>query len=292
MPPVWLLVVLCGLAPGSDEAHTSGRQERPAAPVLSHYDLDKPPLLRLTLPSALGEISGLAMTPDGRLLCHDDENGVVYQVDYHTGAIVKRFGLGSGFLEEDFEGVAAVGEMVYLVTSSGNLLEFREGKDRGNTPFQIYRTFLSRKNDVEGLEFDPDTGTLLLACKGDPGEGLGNVKAVYAFSLTDKTLRKEPRFVVRMKELDKDVAKRGFNPSGIARHPAIGSFVIISADGRWAVELDRKGTLVAQRAISSKHNPQPEGITFAPDLSMIICNDGQGGKGTITVYPAQGDEQR
>jgi uncharacterized protein YjiK len=227
------------------------------------------------------------MSDDGRLFCHDDESGVVYQLDYSTGEIVKQFSLGSGFVREDFEDIAIKKDTMYLVASNGTLFEFREGNDKGRVDFRVYRTFLSRKNDVEGLEYDPDTDCLLLACKALAGKGLSKYKAVYAFQLKTKKLLKEPRFLIPLENVNQESRKRGFNPSGIARHPRSGTYFIISADGESIIEINDKGKLLAQEAIPKKVNSQPEGITFAPDLSLILCNDGQGGTGTLTVYPLE-----
>ena len=252
---------------------------------LSRYDLGTKESKQFKLQNKLNEISGLAMTDDGRLFCHDDESAVVYQLDYRRGTVIKRFSLGSGFLEEDFEGIAVKKDTLYMVTSSGNILEFRESPDRGRSAFRLYKTPLSQKNDVEGLEYDPESDCLLLACKGDPGKGFDDHKAVYAFSLRTKKLLETPRFLLSLKDVKKRAVKGNFNPSGIARHPKSGTFFIVSADGESIVEIDRNGKLLAQEHLSKKVNSQAEGIAFAPDLSLLICNDGQGGTGTLTVYP-------
>lgn len=259
---------------------------------LHRYDLASHHPLQFDLPDPLREASGLAMTEDGRLFCHNDEAGVVYQVDYTNGRIVKRFSLGSGFVGEDFEGIAIVRDTFYLVTSRGNIFAFREGKDRGRVRFTHYRTGLSPSNDVEGLEFDPETNCLLLACKGSAGDGAVNVKAVYAFSLATKQLLREPRFYLHLDSISATERKRRFAPSGIARHPLSGTFFIVSADGACLIEVGPDGSFLAQAALPRKVNPAPEGIVFAPDLSLILCNDGKKGKGTLTLYPVMKDRGR
>ncbi|MFN0158640.1 MAG: SdiA-regulated domain-containing protein [Bacteroidota bacterium] len=250
---------------------------------LSRYDLSTP-AKKFTLHDNVSEASGLATTPDGRLLTHDDEKGVVYQVDYTNGKIIKRFSIGSAFLEEDFEGIAVKKDTVFLVASNGNIFEFREGQNGDKKKFQLYRTTLSTKNDIEGLEYDPISDCLLLVCKGAPGKGHGDNKAIYAFSLKTKKLEDKPRMLVSVKEMEKAGVPKNFNPSGIALHPASGTFFIISADAGAVIEVDRTGKLLAHAKFPRKPNRHPEGIAFAPDLSMLICNDGQGGDGTLTVY--------
>lgn len=258
---------------------------------LLRYDVASRTPAQVKLPKRLSEASGLTVSEEGKLFTHDDEQGVIYQVDYTTGKIAKQFSIGSIFMKEDFEGIAMKKDTIFLVTSDGKILQFREGEDKANMKFTLHRTPLSRRNDVEGLEYDPETDCLLLALKGDPrikgrteSKDLSPYKAVYAYSLKEQKLLDEPRFLIPHARIH--VARRGqFHPSGIARHPVSGSFFIISATGACIIELSRDGEILAQAELPRKVNSQPEGIAFAPDLSMLICNDGQGGTGTLTVYP-------
>ena len=252
---------------------------------LSHYDIGAKHPREFKLPRRLSEASGLAASEDGRLFCHNDEEGVVFEVDYTNGNIVKKFSLGNGFVRDDFEGIAVKKDTIYMVTSHGKIYAFREGKNNSRVRFQLYRTPLSSRNDVEGLEYDPETDCLLLACKAYPGEGLSGYKAVYAFSLKTYQLLPKPRFLISLDALARTAHKRGFNPSGIALHPKSGTFFIISADGEAIIELSRDGKILAQEKIPNKANSHPEGIAFTPDLSMILCNDANGGTGTLTIYP-------
>ncbi len=252
---------------------------------LSRYDIgDKHPRA-FKLPRRLSEASGLAMSEDGRLFCHNDEDAIVFEVDYTNGKIVKQFSLGSGFLKGDFEGIAVKKDTIFMVESNGNIFAFREGGNNSRVRFQVYRTSLSHKNDVEGLEYDPETDCLLLACKAYPGKGFSGYKAVYAFSLKTYKLLPNPRLLISLDAVAGTARKGEFNPSGIALHPKSGTFFIISADGEAIIELSRDGRVLAQEKIPNKTNSHPEGIVFAPDLSMILCNDGNGGTGTLTVYP-------
>lgn len=252
---------------------------------LSHYDLSDTRPLQLKLPSKLGEASGLAMTTDGRLLTHNDEYGAVYEIDYLSGAIRKQFTFGSALLRADFEDIACVDTMVYMVTSEGDIYAFREGKNGERKQFQLYETFLSKKNDVEGLAYDPVTDCLLLACKASAGSGLEQYKAVYSFSLKEKKLINKPRFLLQLKSFAKTAHNGQFNPSGIARHPISGTFFLISSDGELIIEISGDGKILSHQRIPKKVNSHPEGIAFTKDLTMILCNDGQGKASTIVLYP-------
>jgi hypothetical protein len=281
-PPIIVAILLLAPIQKKQDAPTVPPQES----WLSHYDLSEKHPQQFELPKRISEASGLAISDDGRLFCHDDESAIVYQLDYQKGKIVKEFSLGSGFLKGDFEGIAIKKDTIYMVESNGNIFAFREGESNSRVKFQLYRTPLNHRNDVEGLEYDPETDCLLLACKGEAGKGLGDYKAVYPFSLKSHKLLKKPRFLIPLADVARNSRKGQFNPSGIARHPKSGTFFIITADGESIIELSKDGQVLAQQEISKRANSQPEGIAFAPDLSMILCNDGQGGTGTLTLYPA------
>ncbi len=255
------------------------------ASLLSHYDLSVKHPTQFKLPKKISEASGLAMSDDGRLYCHDDERGVVYQLDYTNGKIVKQFALGKFGVTGDFEGIAIKGNMLYLAASNGTLYEFPEAEDGQIVEFRTYKTFLTEKNDVEGLEYDKETDCLLALCKGSAGKGYHKYKAVYPFSLKKKSLVETPRFLIPLDQVTKNSDTNEFLPSGIAVHPKSGTFFIIAARGASIIELSKDGKLLAQQSINTKANPHPEGITFAPDLTLILCNDGQGSSGTLSLYP-------
>jgi len=265
----------------------SAQEPKTSQSWLHRYSLQDKQPKQFGLPKRISEASGLAMTSDGRLLSHDDERGVVYQLDYNRGQIVKQFSIGNFGVQEDFEGIAVKKDTIYMVASNGTIFEFREGKAGDRMLFTRYKTSLSMKNDVEGLEYDPETNSLLLACKGSPGKEYQGKKAIYAFPLFTKRLEEQPRFLIPLDAVAKKSRKGQFNPSGIAIHPKSGTFFIVSADGESVIELGKDGTILAQAEIPKKVNSQPEGIAFAPDLTLILCNDGQGGNGTLTLYPLE-----
>ena len=58
---------------------------------LKSYTLNEETATHWKLSSHLEEISGLAMTRDNRLLAHNDERGVIFEIDYQNGSIAKSF---------------------------------------------------------------------------------------------------------------------------------------------------------------------------------------------------------
>jgi uncharacterized protein YjiK len=254
----------------------------------------------VNLAKKLQELSGLAITTDGRLFGHDDERAVIYQIDFSKGSIIKSFSIGKKTLKKDFEGIAIVGELFYLVTSNGEIYEFREGKNKSTVPYEKYKTKLSVKNDVEGLCYDSDTESLLLACKGHPGKNYDGNRAVYSFSLTEKKLKKKPRFLMSIEEVNSLnvsdftekmgefflITESGFAPSGIEKHLGRNSFFILSSQGKMIIEVSADGKIVGKILLDKKHHNQPEGITFTNDNALLISDEGGTGKAKITHYPA------
>ena len=251
---------------------------------LSRYDLKNKSAPSIYLPKILHEISGIAFTKDNRLFAEEDNHGEVYQVDVNSGNIIKIFSLGKNIIKEDFEDLAIVGDKFYLVTSDGYIYEFLEGKDKEKVDYKKYFTGLNKENNVEGMCYDPETNSLLLACKDYPGEGYENNRTVYSFSLSSFTLNKKPRFILPVNYIKERLDIKNFRPSGIARHPKSGTFFILSAHSKAIVEVSKEGEVISlKKLLKQKHN-QPEGITFSSGNTLYISDEGNE-FGTITKYP-------
>jgi uncharacterized protein YjiK len=134
-------------------------------PVLSRYDLSSGAGEDEKLPGMLSEVSGLAVSPDGRLFAHHDESAIVFQIDPGSGDVIKAFSAGLMGVAGDFEGIAIAGDRFFLLTSGGELVEFREGEDGSSVGFQVHATRLGTRCELEGLAFDAEGGALLIPCK-------------------------------------------------------------------------------------------------------------------------------
>ncbi len=262
-------------------------------PAIKGYDFAGKKNLQHKLARELSEASGLSFTKDGRLLCHNDEQGAVYEVDYRTGKILSRFYLGKFLVyRDDLEGIATKGDTVFMTNSSGMILRFLPGQDGEKVAFQTFKTPLSMRNDVEGLAYDPITDCLLLACKGEASADYKNPlpadqKAVYAFSLKTYKLLPQPRFLIPVSKITATTRAKEFNPSSIERHPTTGHFFVLAANGNALVEMDANGNLIGASSLPKAANPQPEGLAIASDGTIIICNEGSGKAkvGKLCVYP-------
>jgi hypothetical protein len=258
------------------------QQANPPHPVLARYGLGASHPAAFRLPRELREASGLAATADGRLFCHNDERGVVFQVDPESGLVLKQFSAGGTQLRGDFEGIAVADSSICIVTSAGDIYIFSEPREGEQAPVQVHETGLGPSYDIEGLCYDPDTRALLLACKENPSEK--SLRCVYSFSLRTFRLDRTPRFTIDRKKIEKEFGIRHFRPTSIERHPQSGTFLILSSSDPAVIELSRSGTLIAAVRLNESVHPQPEGLAVGPDLTLYICNEGKD-RGTLIRYP-------
>ena len=92
----------------------------------------------------------------------------------------------------------------------------------------------------------------------------------------------KPRFLIDLSEI-----KKTFNPSGIERSPITGTFFIIAANGNAIIEISKEGKLIAEKKLPPVVHEQPEGITFTPDKSLLISNEGDFTRGSIVIHKYQ-----
>lgn len=262
----------------------------PAA-VLDGYDLARP-ARRLELPAALREVSGLAVTPDGKLLSHDDESAVVREVDPATGAIVRsiallregKHGRAGKPLPGDFEGIAIAGGTLYLTTSDGILIEAPLPTGAaGDAPVtaRVTDTGLGSLCEIEGLAADPSDGSLLFACKKPLRKDLKPFVTLLRWSLA----RRAPSGQVRipLARLAGPLGEDGFRPSDLCRDAATGHLLIVASHQRALAELMADGTVVAVRRLAKGH-PQAEGLALLPDGTLAVADEGGRGTGLLTLY--------
>lgn len=239
----------------------------------------------------LEEISGLAVTAEGRVLAHNDERAVVYELDPLSGDILKAFSAGVGGIPGDFEGIATVGHRLFLLTSSGDLLETTEGEDGDAREYRVHRLGLSGVCEFEGLAFDAGHQSLLLPCKTTKKDGLQDHLVVLEVTLDPLRPYPIPRIFLPFEDLQRFDLKDRFHPSAIEVHPETGRAFLLSARQETILEVTTEGVLLAGRELRRKTHPQPEGITFLPSGSLLLADEGQGKRGRITLYEAKSGEE-
>ena len=267
-------------------------QIRQSGVSLVDYGLQAGSATRWELPRRLQEISGLATTSDHRLLAHNDEVGVVFEIDYRDGSIVKEFQLAdmTDPVADDFEGIAVADGWIYLVTSSGRLYECHEGAAGESMLFRVYATGVGRDCEIEGLAYEADERELLLMCKDARSEGLAGRLAMYRWSIDEKRLSADSPTVTPVRDFARRIGSNRYRPSGIERHPVSGNYFVIAARQGAIAEVTPAGEVLAARRFTAGWHRQIEGIAFAADGALIIADEGGGGRGraSLTVYPGPG----
>jgi uncharacterized protein YjiK len=254
-------------------------------PWLPRYDLREGAARVHRLERRLGEISGLAFDERGRLFGHADERAEIHELDPATGRTLRTITIGDARMRGDFEGLAIAGRRFFIMTSGGTLLDFAEPAEGSAAPFRRVDTGLAERCELEGLAYDRATDALLVPCKNTRGRALDDQLAIFAIPLATLRPDPRPRVAVPYARLEAAGIERGFHPSSVEVHPRSGSLFLLSAQEEAVVEIGRDGGVLASRDLSRRRHPQPEGLSFGPDLALWIADEGGSGRGTLTRYP-------
>jgi uncharacterized protein YjiK len=247
--------------------------------VLSRFDLESPAAI-FEMPGRLDEISGLAVTADGRLFAHDDERGTVHEIDRTTGEVGKRFSIGDPTLRADFEGLAVAGERFFLVTSTGLLHEFREAGDRETSPHRVSDLGVGGVCEVEGLDYDARSDLLVVACKVTSPDR-GSI-VIHRVPLDPDRPSPGPLEIPRAQLAAFDLGTE-FQPSSVAVTPA-GTLLLASAAPEGLIEVDATGRVIAGVDLPGRRHPQTEGVALGPDGTLYLSDERNGQPGRVTVF--------
>ena len=256
--------------------------------VLAHPDSDGAgkPLALWKLPDQLKEISGLALTRDGRLLAHGDERGKVFEVDFRRGVVVKEFTLGSPPVHGAFEAITIVGDTVMLFTSDGKLYSFPEGASGAVVPYTIRDTGLGSECEFEAMVFDSLSNALLLACKKTHDKALKDSLVIFRVPLAlAKNGKEQPptHLAIATTVVVGSNGWDGFHPSDITIDRFSGNYVLVASRERALLEITPKGAVVFARPLPPGHE-QAEGVAITKDHILIISDEAKGGPALITLY--------
>lgn len=215
------------------------------------------------------QLSGIDYDPEtGLLWMIEDDVAVLTAFDFEEKEIVEEIEIEQG---EDFEDVCVVGSSVYVLCSSGMVLEYCKNKRNWH---EWDNDFDDDEIEFEGLCYDPneERKCLLMACKYNQGDE--QAKKVLLFDLT--THKAELDFEVKLSDIEKLLDFDKFNPSGIQ---VIDNLVyLIASAGQLMVVTDRKGAVVSAVHLSREPYLQPEGICLYHDY-LLIANEGRGKEG-------------
>jgi uncharacterized protein YjiK len=267
------------------------------------YDLDNP-VKKIYLPSILEEVSGQALVNEEIIIFIQDEEGDLFFYNLKEERLIKRVDFGK---DADYEDVALVGDQVYVLRSNGKLYRLKHYDDEEEIKTKEIETRLSKKNNCEGLCYDPVEKRLLIALKGDPevddDQDFDGYKAIYAFDFEKEKVSKSPAYLIELKKI-KDLENASlyekwshriaetfeesgdirFQPSAIAIHPITDQIYILASVGKALVVMDRSGKLVSVQQLDKWKFVQPEGIAFGADGTLYISSEGDGGNGNLMIF--------
>ena len=244
-------------------------------------DPDKP-IARWVLPPSLREISGLALTSDGRLLVHGDEAAQVWEVDYRRGVLVKRFTLGASTVKGDFEGITIVDSVVWMMESDGKLYQFKEGEADAQVDYKTYDTGLKKDCEFEGLAYDPKIKSLLLACKNIEDKADQDAIIIYRWSLAGDSAAGPSRLMLPVASVRGENSWTSLQVSDITVDSATGNYVLLASKERAIVVITPEGQHVSTRVLPEAHE-QPEGIAVVKNM-VLVSDEAAKGPATITLY--------
>jgi hypothetical protein len=263
------------------------------------YDLNNPDII-YRLSQELREISGITVVSGTTIACIQDERGTIYFQDISRNEIAARINFGP---PGDYEDIARVGEIYYVIRSNEILTEIRNPGNAGMRT-ELYMTGIPG-HDIEGMCYDRRNNRLLIVPKESPKEekDLKDKRFIYAFDLDSKKLIHNPvmEFNVRTIEkfcMENDIKvpmkdkKKGkkeepdikFRISAIGIHPATNKLFLISGMEHLIFVSDMNGHIEYVSKLKHDLFPQPEGITFMDNGDMFISNEGRNGPGTILRF--------
>jgi uncharacterized protein YjiK len=245
----------------------------------SDYDLKKPEK-KWELPAELLEISGNTWIDNDHLLAIEDltPNLYVLKLDSNKASIEEKITFKESIDKKfDVEDVALVNNTAYALWSHGDIYKIKDWKNKPTV--EVIQTFLSKKNNTEGMCYDPVTHNLLVACKdeSDLVDEEKSTRAVYEFDLAADSLKYDPFLLIKKEDIDKmSNEKLEFFPSAIAVHPTTHDIYILSTkETKCMAVYTHDGVLKSLQLIDKEILPQPEGLCFAPDGTLFISTEGR-----------------
>ncbi len=267
------------------------------------YDINKPDKT-WKLPEKLIEISGLGYIDKYRLACIQDEKGNIYIFNLLTCDIERKIDFEK---DGDFEGIEIVKNDAWVLKSNGTVYRVKNYLNENEDDVEKYPTILTKRNDAEGICYDPSSKQLLICCKGHPfvdDRNGKNFKAVYTFNPKTRLLNLDPYLLIELDfiknlknyntitqwgvellaNLDDAKGDLTFQPSGIAIHPITQDIYILAAVGNLLMVYSPEKEIKAIIKLKTKTHPQPEGICFSPDGTLYISSEGKDKSGRISEF--------
>jgi uncharacterized protein YjiK len=274
-PALFFLVFVCTLM-----VQTGCKQSSHGSP--QGYDLRKPE--KRDLGKVLNEISGLSYDDDSNfLLAISDSKRKIFQINLKNRKLKD---YAEKFAEQaDFEDLVKIGDTVYALISDGTIIAIPRGtRDNNNTT--VYKFWSKENNDFETLYHDPELNSLVILCKSCEMEKGQGVRTAFRFDLAGRRFDSTVLYQINTDSVKAAVKTNdaSFKPSAAAIHPIDKRLYILASSGNLLVITDTRGKVMEVYNLNPDRHPQAEGITFAPNGTMFISNEGKYGKATIQIY--------
>ncbi|MGH7695847.1 MAG: SdiA-regulated domain-containing protein, partial [Gemmatimonadaceae bacterium] len=229
------------------------------------------PVAKWLLPPSLSEISGLALTSDGRILAHGDELGRISVIDPKRGVILKEFRFGA---RADFEGITIAHDNIYMIDSDGQLYVFKEGPNGARVPYQLLDTRLGRECEFEGVVFDRSREALLLPCKSVEKKSMRGNLVIYVWKLHDLDPPRLSVILIPLARVIADNQWKTLRPTDITVDPNTGNYILVAAHEKALIELSPNGEVVRAMPLPERdQHPQAEGVAITSDGILIIADE-------------------
>lgn len=263
------------------------------------YDLTQPK--QCVLANELVEISALTLDNESDILyAVNDEKAFIYALE--DCKVSSKFDFGK---KGDYEGIEMVDNELYVLKSSGRIIQYDLISEDVK---RVIKTPLKTKNDSEGLGYDKEKNTLLIACKGSPnierGSKYKKSKAIYSYDLDNDVFIDQPLFLIDDNELESFLKKQDnsqyskketkrrlkraldFSPSAISKNPIDNSYYLLSTVGKILLVVNPEFQIVAIQFLDHPSFIQPEGICFDSNGGLFISNEGKGLVANILEFPS------
>jgi uncharacterized protein YjiK len=257
-----------------DAKELKQRADHLAKALRKYSDESDRPVARWLLPDRLKEVSGLALTADGRLLTHGNNQARVFEIDYRHGVLIKQFsvGLDDKAVKGDFEGITVASNTIYLLESDGKLYEFHEGADGTSVPYTVHDTGLKSECEFEGVAFAKAINSLLLSCKNVFDKSRKDSLVIYRWKLAPDSGPRLSRLTVPLERVIGTNGWKSLHPSDITVEPFHGNYVLIASAEQALIEITPQGEPVLARPLPGRHL-QPEGVAITPDSLLLISDE-------------------
>src|SRR5690606_22650169 len=109
-----------------------------------------------------------------------------------------------------------------------------------------------------------------------------NCRQLFSFDLKTEQLSEKPVFKICLEDLEAMGNKEiEFRPSGLSIHPITGQLYMISSESSAILRMRPDGGIIDLAYLDTSIFNQPEGITFTPDGTLYISNEGKNGTADI-----------